>query len=639
VERIKKKGVALIAVIVTIVLFTSLILAVVLATTMSIRRANYYKDKLIALEIAENGLQKILYNMNYVAYDYGYYPFGWSDQSNIQKETEIDSGIGKVTIKIDPDNVGADTKILAIGSYRGRIAKISCEIRSDSEIKLGDKLNDGATSETQAIPEAFNKHVIYASQVSGIGTTVKGNITYANTSSIPPGRVTFTQTNNFSIPILSENYTPKDADFTPPTDPTPGSWNKRFKDDDGSGSYTPAGPDYVSSLSGLGVSYSGDGANETYTIDAATIGNEKWIFERAASNSLTVKITGTSSMGSDGVVKSGDTTTDTAADIVLDFSGTNNPNIQGKLIAKRNITINGGTGSKNPVGTSGTTTLYSINGSIIIDYTGGSGPVINGDITSGGNIVLRSGANKIQINGNVYAGNTVSFDTNSNTTDGIKINGDVIGINGGISFTGNNNGSNSVYSLNAKTSISINGGTNFSLSIDSSSSSKKAGIVLYDDSPETLDKTLTLNIQKPVTINIGNNQTSGMMLYFKNVAQNQIHKTSNVTINSNIVLNSSNTERARFAIINQSEKTNGFTINGNIKGIIYSAFYKDTLQQIQLNSGAIINGSIITNGEVVLNGGSLNYASEFYKGKIKYTGFLGGRRKYLPVPGSWRIEW
>jgi len=344
-------------------------------------------------------------------------------------------------------------------------------------------------------------------------------------------------------------------------------------------------------------------------------------------------------MGSDGVVESGDTTTDTAADIVLDFSGTNNPNIQGKLIAKRNMTINGGTGSKNPVGTSGTTTLYSINGSIIIDYTGGSGPVINGDITSGGNIVLRSGANKIQINGNVYAGNTVSFDTNSNTTDGIKINGDVIGINGGISFTGNNNGSNSVYSLNAKTSISINGGTNFSLSIDSSSSSKKAGIVLYDDSPETLDKTLTLNIQKPVTINIGDNQTSGMMLYFKNVAQNQIHKTSNVTINSNIVLNSSNTERARFAIINQSEKTNGFTINGNIKGIIYSAFYKDTLQQIQLNSGAIINGSIITNGEVVLNGGSLNYASEFYKGKIKYTGFVGGRRKYLPVPGSWRIEW
>jgi hypothetical protein len=634
----KRKGLALIAVIVMIVLFTSLILAVVLSATMSIRRANYYKDKLIALEIAETGLQKVLYNMNYVAYDYGYYPFGWSDQSNIQKETEINLGIGKLTIKIDPDNVGADTKILAIGSYRGRIAKISCEIRSDSEIKLGDKLNDNATSETQAIPEAFNKHVIYASQVSGIGTTVKGNITYANTSSIPPGQVTFTQTNNFSIPILSSSYKPKDADFQPPSaisiSPT-----KRFKDADGSPPYAGVSP-YETSLPS-GVSYTVDTTNlkEIYTIsNPSTPISEDWQFEqndtlKGSGYTLEVRITQTTNLSAGNKIKSG--ASGDTADIVLDFSGTNNPNIQGKLIAERNININGGTGSKNTVGTSGTT-LYSINGSIIIDYTGGSGPVINGDIRSGGDIVLRSGTNKIQINGNVYAGNTVSFDTNSNTTDGIKINGDVIGINGGISFTGNNNGSNSVYSLNSKKSISINGGTNFSLSIDSSSSSKKAGIVLYNDS----DITLTLNIQKPITIKIGDNQISGIVLYFDNVTNGGNNKISNISINSNINFDYgfSNNEVAKFAIINQSEKTNGFTINGNIKGLIYSAFYKDTAQQIQLNGGTI-DGSIITNGEVVLNGGSLNYASEIYKGKIKYTGFVGGRRKYLPVPGSWKIEW
>jgi len=636
VERIKKKGVALIAVIVTIVLFTSLILAVVLAATMSIRRANYYKDKLIALEIAENGLQKILYNMNYVAYDYGYYPFGWSDQSNIQKETEIDSGIGKVTIKIDPDNVGADTKILAIGSYRGRIAKISCEIRSDSEIKLGDKLNDGATSETQAIPEAFNKHVIYASQVSGIGTTVKGNITYANTSSTPPGQVTFTQTNNFSIPIL-KNYTPKDADFTPPTDPTPGSWNKRFKDDDGSGASYTGAAGYEPYLP-AGVSYSGNGTDETYTIDAATIGNEKWIFERAASNSLTVKITGTSSMGSDGVVKSGDTTTDTAADIVLDFSGTNNPNIQGKLIAKRNITINGGTGSKNPVGTSGTTTLFARN--ISIDYTGGTGPVINGDIGwSGGmnQISLKSGANKIQINGNVYAAYRIMFENNSNTIDGIKINGDVIA--GMIFFTNTNSGYNFAHSLNAKGTIQSDAGANFKLDIDSSSSSKKAGIVLYSPS----DGTLSLVTQNTDTINIkiGDNQVAGILIYFDNVTQGGTGKNTYLNLRGTINFNS---PPNRVFLINHSEIGDINIIPSNpvaspLTGSIYSAFYKDTNQTINFNGN--VKGSIITNGTVNLNGGSLIYDPAPYKdstGSV-FRGFVGGRRKYLPVPGSWRIEW
>jgi len=643
VERIKKKGVALIAVIVTIVLFTSLILAVVLAATMSIRRANYYKDKLIALEIAETGLQKVLNNMNYVAYDYGYYPFGWSDQSNIQKETEINLGIGKLTIKIDPDNVGADTKILAIGSYRGRIAKISCEIRSDSEIKLGDKLNDSATSETQAIPEAFNKHVIYASSVSETSTTVKGNITYANTSSIPPGQeVTFTQTNNFSIPILSSSYKPKDADFQPPSaisiSPT-----RRFKDADGSPPYAGVSSYETSYETSLlsGVSYTVDTTNkkEIYTIsNPSTPISEDWQFEqndtlKGSEYTLEVRITQTTNLSAGNKIKSG--ASGDTADIVLDFSGTNNPNIQGKLIAKRNMTINGGTGSKNPVGTSGTTTLFARN--ISIDYTGGSGPVINGDIRSGGDIVLRSGTNKIQINGNVYADNTVSFDTNSNTIDGIKINGDVIA--GMIFFTNTNSGYNFAHSLNAMATIQSNAGANFKLDIDSSSSNKKAGIVLYSPS----NGTLYLVTQNTDTINIkiGDNQVAGILIYFDNVTQGGTGKNTYLNLRGTINFNS---PPNRVFLINHSEIGDINIIPSNpvaspLTGSIYSAFYKDTNQTINFNGN--VKGSIITNGTVNLNGGSLIYDPAPYKDSTAsvYRGFVGGRRKYLPVPGSWRIEW
>ena len=52
-------------------------------------------------------------------------------------------------------------------------------------------------------------------------------------------------------------------------------------------------------------------------------------------------------------------------------------------------------------------------------------------------------------------------------------------------------------------------------------------------------------------------------------------------------------------------------------------------------------GAIITNKTINLNGGEINYDSRPFKNNITdvYKNFVGGRRKYLPVPGSWRIEW
>ncbi|MGB9677333.1 MAG: pilus assembly PilX N-terminal domain-containing protein, partial [Candidatus Ratteibacteria bacterium] len=266
----KNKGVALIAVIVMIILFSSLILAVVLSATISIRRANYYKDKLIALEIAEAGIQKILYKMNYEKYDTGYYPWG-DDTSSQPGETTIDFYIqgkkGTCSLKIDPDNTGEDTKILAIGKYKGREVKLSFEIRSESELKRGDKLNDGVSSETQGIPEAFNKHAIYASTVtiSTTGTTVKGNITTTSPkpSRFPWSEATWVKTSNVSIPVLNNNYRPNYPSITIPSDP--GTYDDEY---DNSGNRTtgaPTGP--VNSITD-GVWW--DGVNYHFGTDDGT---------------------------------------------------------------------------------------------------------------------------------------------------------------------------------------------------------------------------------------------------------------------------------------------------------------------------------------------------------------------------------
>jgi Tfp pilus assembly protein PilX len=64
-------GLAMIMVLVMIIIFASLILAVVISSTTAIRRAHYYKDKSTALEVAEAGLQDALYWMNYKGYDSG----------------------------------------------------------------------------------------------------------------------------------------------------------------------------------------------------------------------------------------------------------------------------------------------------------------------------------------------------------------------------------------------------------------------------------------------------------------------------------------------------------------------------------------------------------------------------------------
>ena len=113
------------------------------------------------------------------------------------------------------------------------------------------------------------------------------------------------------------------------------------------------------------------------------------------------------------------------------------------------------------------------------------------------------------------------------------------------------------------------------------------------------------------------------------MSQTGTGKVSNITISGDI--NFTDSENNKFLLINHSED-GSIIINADINGSIYSAYYKDTTPSITLNSGTL-TGSIITNGTVNLNGGSVIY------NPLPYKGFVGGRRTYLPVPGSWRVEW
>lgn len=683
----KKKGVALIVVLVIIILFASLILAVVLSSTMAIRKAHYYTDKTLALEIAESGLQTVLNKMNYEKYGNGsghQYPFGINptgtnisepsiqgyyppagapsnlsytaydtdiDVSYYGPEADCDARLIDANLNVsDPTSYDTDLDLLVVtGKYKGKTAKIMCRIRGSNQA-VGDldgtNYNSFTPPRTQGscgVAEAFNKHVIYTEILGGNGTvTIKGNGTYTtytgSFSLTADSEATWTETTNTSIPVLSDDYKPVNPINLEPSKPT-ATWDKRFKDDDGSdggtGTYTPASSPPYEAILPAGVSYSGNGTNETYTISSGTI-SENWIFEKAdTSSTLTVIIQGNTALSTNFIIKAGkDGVPAENADIVLDFSGSNNPDIRGKLVAERDIKIeNVGVSGPNQIGTTGDISLWA-GRDILIDYTSSPGPVINGNIR-GNDIYLKCAGNKVEINGNIYGVNTVNFQDNLNTVDGFKVNGDVTGINGVI-FSSANQGKNIFYSMVSKSSMTIPDNSNFSLSIDSTNSERKAGILIYQES----NATLSIGINSDIDLTIGDNQICGIMVYFDNVSVGGSNKISNITIGAGI--NFSNPASDKFLIINRSED-GSITINApgkTINGSIYSAYYKDTTPSITLTNGTL-TGSIFTNGTVNLNGGEVNFDPLPYKnapGDI-YKGFVGGRRVYLPVPKSWRVEW
>ncbi|HPO52721.1 MAG TPA: hypothetical protein PK165_07825, partial [bacterium] len=184
------------------------------------------------------------------------------------------------------DGVCPDT-IISTGKFRGRTAKISVNIRtlSNEITNLKKPLADNTNWDTKGIPEAFNKHVIYANEVllAETGITVKGNISVSADSTKPTPwpstwtEATWTETNISlplpSIPVLPFEDVPTDTEISP-------DWIE-FKAINGHPGYTTDGTTWDTNTLPTGVRYESDTTTDTFIFDInygynpSNLGNRK----------------------------------------------------------------------------------------------------------------------------------------------------------------------------------------------------------------------------------------------------------------------------------------------------------------------------------------------------------------------------
>jgi len=248
----EKRGVALIIVLVLLFLFSIIILTVVLTTTSAYRRSAYFRDKLSAQNLAEIGIADALYKLNYRYHDlshyYGFRTDGecWTDGNNPPQNNSpysytmratdfgillasVNDGV-EVTLQINDGTYG-DT-LTATGHFRGRRVKVQTNIRTASIPSNLARTLDGLNQttwdyyDTKGIPEAFNKHVIYAYSVSGNATNVKGNITATNASSLAPGSERTLTDTTVNVPVPGYPAIPQPEDLSGYTLPPyfPAGW-------------------------------------------------------------------------------------------------------------------------------------------------------------------------------------------------------------------------------------------------------------------------------------------------------------------------------------------------------------------------------------------------------------------------------
>lgn len=576
IKKEANKGVAMIVVLAMLVIFAALIVAVVLSSTAAIRRAHFYQDRAVAVQIAQAGIQDALYWLNekgypscnypctnledtspyYLQYDGEYKYFQgleagtntWTSATPTYNPSDIPGGscIVEFEDKADSDQ---DT-ITATGEYKGRRAIVSVNLRGDNgynhdhetkERWLRDFDGEFTGNATWGVPEAFNKHTIYAKNValSDPGTiTITGNITYEQL----PGPDDFDESTNTNTFIDLPRFSPPSI-LTLPNPPA--TYNYIYDDagsvDDGSGPLSVNG--LIDGVYWDGIRYHFGVANDGLSLEEFDA--EGWSILVDAdvvipNNGSSVIIDGYFKTTGDLEIKQG-ITTDTDGQHCFDVDGT--------------LTIE-------------------------------SGVAITGDLVARKTLTL----NQNNINGDVRS------------TEDITITGGTIG-----GFVGSNG------------NITITGGE-----IGVSAYSDDAAVYLYN----TTDLVIRLiSISGFSVINVGDNQRAGILAYVPN-------GTGSITINNPLTFNyAGNPEQ--FAIVNNSN-TASVNINADINGSIYSSgniTLNNTLTQKTI-TGMLVAGETVAIG----NNSIIEYDPYIKRSKI-YRGFEGGRRRYVPVPRSWKIKW
>jgi len=295
-----------------------LVSTLVLLSTAGSRQANYAKKATIALHLAEAGIADAIYRLNYCSS--GNYPFAGSN---------IPSGLGSSSLAGDDIvgtleggsyrvdwGAGEPNKIISTGTYKGIKRKLSVQIRGETDSAADRQY------EKQGIPEAFNKHTVYAQTIQSTAATaptITGNLCGVNISLVSGASGQYTVT---KIPLASPPFfSASGVDSTSvPTDP---GWDNpgEFKDADGSEPYNAAASyDDISLVPTL--SYAATGGVETYTFNGSTIG--KFLCEGVGGDTdLVVIVTGAAtSMTSASFLKAKKTALKNAS-ITLDFSSAN----------------------------------------------------------------------------------------------------------------------------------------------------------------------------------------------------------------------------------------------------------------------------------------------------------------------------
>jgi len=586
----KKKGVALIIVIVLILLFSAIILSVVLTSTTAYRRSTYFRDRSIALNLAHIGIADALYKLNYRYHDpdhyYGFrldgeclllsdgYPENGDIFSYRIKATDLGISLASVSDGVEVklfinDGVCPDT-IISTGKFRGRTAKISVNIRtlSNEITNLKKPLADNTNWDTKGIPEAFNKHVIYANEVllAETGITVKGNISVSADSTKPTPwpstwtEATWTETNISlplpSIPVLPFEDVPTDTEISP-------DWIE-FKAINGHPGYTTDGTTWDTNTLPTGVRYESDTTTDTFIFDInygynpSNLGNRK----------IYVKKSDTPPVLSGGACFIG-------AKVV-------NPVLaDGSITFKGDITLEEDAIFEADVDGDGTGTLVihpgtTFSGSDLIVY----------DYWPPGSFTIN------QAN--------------------ITINGALV------------------------TNCSLTIGTNASnLTIDATNSNKNAAIIIYTGS------TATFTLNSTPTITLGDNQAYAFLLSTTTNPLNvNIGTAGNVNFDTNPITNLDG-KATVVAYSTGSSSTVSIGSGSNyakIKGLIYSYGASGGNMSVN-NSNTTISGCLVTNGTATLIGGTITYdKTNFASNRANiYSGFIGGRRIYLPF--NWKLVW
>ncbi len=611
-HRVKvQTGVAMIMVLVMIVIFSSLILAIVLSATKAIRTAHFYQDKTIALQIAEAGIHDVFYWLNYKGYHSGkLYPctnaafqydttrkyFQGSNHDGISSETWIatepanynptDIPLARCVVTFtDNPGINEDT-IESTGFYKGRTASIKVNVRGsngqgNTEHNPGRALGDfywDTHSETWienmatwGIAEAFNKHAVYAQNVTG-SPTIEGNVT--TTSPKPPSlsgaKATWTQSGNIKPPLAIKDIFADAVPSTDMEDPSdPALLNTHPNTDIFYNKYLYlAEGDTINLTSGGPVAYTGSLGNRGGTIQYDST-SDSYIINGMNNQIYNILVKTHGSAGGN-----------------LQIA---NACISKHIKAYEKITITG------DITTSNVAVLHVNSDNVSEKLNINSGVVIHGDlIVRGGDAIITTGNTLLQ----------------------------TLSINGGLLWEPGNLGG----------TLEIGNAT-----IDASSSILKSVIAIVNTSnPARLTITGT-----PVTVTVGENQSSVFTVYSSGQTDIAVNATVSITFNSTPYLDGKTTILA-FSETGSSSVSLGSASNAvNVEGLIYSYGGNGEGNITISNTNTQVTGVLIANKDVTLNAGSITYNGRPYLDNepTVYKGFSGGRRKYQPVPGSWKVTW